>query len=406
MTHDFDEDLRQALHRHAATTPRRPDLARAAIGRARTIQRRRRVTGVVAAAALIALAVPLGIQAGDLASRSSEQPEIADTPGPDDEAPAEQVEVELDLGDLPVGSAPAVPYLDGTTLVFDGEELDVGETPNSFNAALGSDGIVYYVSRVQGRPSELQRFSPTEGALSSLGTVESGPWASADGRYVLWGQRAAGSREVVALDTETGQEYALPVDAGPGRVPLGVADGTAYLWSGEQVETWRFGEESASIDPAVQDAFVFSPAGTLRSDDTPGEGETGRCSTVVDQSTGEQLWDTCEHTVGGFTSDDRYAWGYSSDRVSISRGYNVVLHAASGDEVLRIEPGRRGDIFGNRLETDDTLLVLYSQGGQVAVVRCTISTGACELATEPVDGDAYSFPNPYVLEAVAGLGSS
>ncbi len=61
-------------------------------------------------------------------------------------------------------------------------------------------------------------------------------------------------------------------------------------------------------------------------------------------------------------------------------------------------------MFGNRLESDDTLLIQYAQEGQVAVVRCTISTGDCELATEPVDGFPDSFPAPYVLEEIVGTG--
>lgn len=411
MTHDIDEDLRQALRRRAASTPRRPDLARACIGRARRIQRRRLTTGVVAAVALVAVAVPLGLRAATTVDLG--EPPVAERTDPTQTVPTQpaprpaRTQTTLDLGDLQLGPGPAVPYLDGSTLVVQGRELDLGEPPTVFRAALGSDGIVYHGGFPQGRPSQLQRFSPTEGVLPPLGTVDSGPFASADGRYVLWVLRESETRAVVALDTRTGEEYSLPVggtELSTPVYPIGVADGTAYLSVKGRVETWQLAEASSSADGSLQDAFVFSPAGTLRSDDLPGAGETNRCSRVVEQSTGQLLWRTCEHTVGGFTSDDRYAWGYSGSRVSQSRGYNVVLDARTGEELLRIEPAPDSYVFGNHLESDDTLLIQYAQQGQVAVVRCTISTGDCELATEPVDGSPDSFPAPYVLEEIVGTG--
>ncbi len=326
MTYDIDQELRQTLRHHAASTPPRPDLARAAIGHARRIQRRR-ATALVAAVALVAVAVPLGLRAGDAADRG--QPPVAERTDPTQTDPTqtvpapERTQITLDLGDLPLGAPPAMPYLDGSTLIVDGRELDLGEPPTVFRAALGLDGVVYHGGFPQGRPSQLQRFSPTEGELSPLGTVDSGPWASADGRYVLWVLRENETRAVVALDTQTGEEYGLPVEGNALSTPvypIGVADGTAYLSLSGRVETWQLGEAGSSADGSLQDAFVFSPAGTLRSDDTPGKGETSRCSQVVDQVTGQELWGTCEHTVGGFTSDDRYAWGYSGSRVSQSRG--------------------------------------------------------------------------------------
>ncbi|MBA2532709.1 MAG: hypothetical protein H0V23_11500, partial [Nocardioidaceae bacterium] len=60
----FDQDLKQSLATQASRVPQGSDLGRGAIVRGRGIRRRRRVVGGVAFAALVAIAVPVGLEVG------------------------------------------------------------------------------------------------------------------------------------------------------------------------------------------------------------------------------------------------------------------------------------------------------------------------------------------------------
>jgi hypothetical protein len=81
MNDPFDDELRRSLHDQADRIPRRPDFSAGAISRARGIRRRRQVAGVVAATALVAIAVPIGLRLGDMVS-NGQDPITPPTTGP------------------------------------------------------------------------------------------------------------------------------------------------------------------------------------------------------------------------------------------------------------------------------------------------------------------------------------
>jgi hypothetical protein len=132
MTNDIHEELKVALHKHAGALPPRPDMARAAIRQAHGIRRRRRIGGAVAAAALVAVAVPIGLEAGDSLSRRGQEVQPVDaTPSPPDRsAVVSAAQVSVDLEELTAGAAPAIPYVAQRQLITDDSTVDLGVSPD------------------------------------------------------------------------------------------------------------------------------------------------------------------------------------------------------------------------------------------------------------------------------------
>jgi len=182
MSYDFDEDLRGTLRQRAQGVPIVPDLSGAAIRQARGIRRRRRVAGMVAAAALVAVAVPAGLQVGDALSNgrtpippASQGPDVDDGDGNGDDAGDLRSSLAtVRLSELPSGDAPAVPYLDGSQLIVDGEPFDLGVDPRSVSSVAYAAGVAYFTT------------TDDEGALtlhSAPEVIDERPAAGACGRH-------------------------------------------------------------------------------------------------------------------------------------------------------------------------------------------------------------------------------
>lgn len=386
MTDDIDEELKVALHQRAGSMPRRPDLARAAIRQAGVIRRRRRIGGAVAAAALAAVAVPVGLEAGDSLSRDSQiapvdQDRERRDAGDDRSETVTPSVLTVNLSDLDPGDSPAVPYLAGDQVITDEGSVDIGVDADRVAQLAYAGGEVFFTVRDEEGALTLRSTDGSEQA------VDAGPWSSPDGRYVAY--LVDGTLEVEDFDGGAG-----------GTLDVGAATISSLTFSGDEVFVidgndsallrWRIGDPAAvTVRGVARPTAVSSEAGLVadmyRIDDL----EASSCTQVEPLGDGEALWETCDHRVVGFSPDGRYAWGSGSYADGAGDGYVVVLDALTGEQVMRVDgtdsPRSPLSIVDGIFETDTALLLAAEQGGESTLVRCDLTTGGCERATEPAE---------------------
>ena len=402
MTNDFDEELTVTLRERAGAVPPRPDLAGAAIRQAHGIRRRRRIAGGVAAAALIAVAVPVGLQVGDGLSRGN-TPLPPATQLPDrgeDRTDEEQVEitpsqVTVQVADLPAGDAPAVPYVDGSQLYLDGESVDLGVGATDIAQVAYTEGTAWFTERAESGALTLR--STPEAAVDDI-PVDAGPWASPDGRHLAYA--ADGSLFAVDPAAELG-------GAGEGTAELVLGSGETVTWvtfvgdylfystgTDPTPMRWTIGKPEATPVEGVERATAVSPDGWLVADQYEVDELKGEaCTRVKSLDTGDVLWETCEFRILGFSPDSRYAWG-SKAFADAEDFFNVVLDTQTGDVVMRLDsPDAATEpqalFLGTRFESDTSVLINLAQGETAALVRCDLVSGTCERTTElvPYRGD-------------------
>jgi hypothetical protein len=409
MNDSFDGELRRSLHTQADRIPRVPDLSRDAIRRAHRLRRQRRIAGGVAAAALVAVALPIGLKVGDVVSRGQDPVEPPTPSGP--------TQVQLDLQTLSAGDQPAVPYLDGRTIVGDGFEIEIpGKEPIAGIAPV-DDGV--YVATGDGSAAwPVTRYS-TDGDVDQLGSVLNGPVASTDGRWVAYltaetdeNLNQNGPATLHLVDDDTGEQSSItlpgPVDAYEVTIHA-VSGGTVYFTPTDRrtgrsmsLQSWTIGHSAPELVPGNFDATAISPDGNLVASITKVR-DFSACSAVTDRSTGTELWSTCDYTVKGFTPDGAYVWAVPSNTDGYGPTAVAILDAETGDLVRHYDEKTRikqGITFVDAVfEDDGHLLIRAEQDGGTALIRCEVFTGDCRTAEPLVDGTSLT-GNPYLLSDV------
>lgn len=408
MNDMFDDELRHSLSTQADRVPHVPNLGRSAIRRAHSIRRRRRIASGVAVAALVAVALPLGLKIGDVVSHGQDPVE----------RPTGPARVELDLQTLSAGDEPAIPYLDGRTIVGERFEIDVPGQAPIVGIAPVDDGV-YVASGAGSDGWPVTRYS-RDGDVEALGSVLNGPVASTDGRWVAYitGDtdefgNADGPATLVLVDDDTGEQSSvmLPAAADAYEVTIhAVSDGTVYFTPSDRhtgrsmsLQSWSTGDSEPEPMPGNFDATAISPdgsivAGLIKITDA------GSCSAVVERTTGAELWRTCDYLVKGFTPDGAYVWAIPSN----SEGYGpvavAIIDAATGELVRHYDPAapvKHPTTFADAVfEDDEHLLILAEQDGGTALIRCEVLTGECRTAEPLVKGTGMTGSSPYLLADV------
>ncbi|TCN39085.1 hypothetical protein EV644_10754 [Kribbella orskensis] len=104
------------------------------------------------------------------------------------------------------------------------------------------------------------------------------------------------------------------------------------------------------------------------------------CSALREVDNGKQLWRTCEYALNGFTPDGRTVYATPDFRGGGSDPFTAALDAWTG-ELRRKWAGAQ---FLHALAEDDDHLLMVADNGEgtkSAIIRCSITTGGCELAT-------------------------
>lgn len=373
-------------------------------GRARGIRRRRRTVGGVAAAAVVlAIGIPVGLDVSS--SDRGQRPLPADQPTLTED-PTRQAEpegpVEIDAARARRGEDPAIAYLTGTTLHRTGRpDLELPQQ-YSFVAPFGDgwagfygpEGTTTYLD-AQGDPLQ-QPHQGMQAAISSDGqSLATLLYATGGVDLQLWSTDDADlddgyGSNVVALEGDlqlagfTGPEtvaYNLTVAARDG------ATVTPY------VTDWFSGEEprelTSLVDVRSANDLTGVVAGMTQVDDLEGR----YCSAVVDAATDRVEWETCEYRLGKFSPDGRYVLGVDPQTDGLGGNDVTILDADNGDVVAEYTVPDGSFIQDALWESRSTALAPVMQDGAWFLVRFR-PDGTVEKALDP-SRDGYDDSSPW-----------
>ena len=301
------------------------------------------------------------------------------------------VKTKINLAKLPQGRAPQVPYLTGRT-VRGGAGGDVkipGTAQIQAVARLGQD-VLAIVSK--GTGSELLKITDTGEVrrtpdVSQLLTADDGNAAV----YVATrtnenGEELAGA--TVYLETSEVQRISVPDRWGV--TPQGYVDGKVYFraQTTQDGSSWGLYEWTPGMK-TVEIKTVANPTG-LTADGTVAASMStltgsSSCSNAIEVASGKRLWRTCDYQLLGFTPDGATAIGAPAYQDGYGDGLAAALDVKKGD-LLHEWSG----VFRQTVPEDDQHLLLLADDGEetpASIIRCTITTGACELATPLAEGD-------------------
>lgn len=350
------------------------------------------------AAGLAAVGAMAVVGGGVVAARQGPSADNAVAAGPLRNSSPESLgtKVELSLDQLPEGRAPQVAYLTGRVVGGGaGPEITVPGKQNILGAAR-YDGSLLVILEVGTGGAELawiadssgfepkKRIPDVQSLVLSLdedavayATARSNPdHTRARGNTVYW--EGPGTEGTETRILRRPKDWASTV--------LGVVGEKVYFSSDTDpngttsaLSVWDSATDEVQQIKAVKSPEGVNLDGTAAVDFVAGGAQTF-CSAVTDLSSGSRRWRSCEYSVEGFTPDGRTALGAPDFRGGGSDPLLAALDASNGN-VLREWSGAQ--FLETVAEDDDHLLAVTDtgEGTPGAIVRCTISTGSCELAT-------------------------
>lgn len=290
--------------------------------------------------------------------------------GDDRDVVAGPPQVTFNLGDLPQGAPPQVPWSAGG-VIHDGQHETSVESEGAGPARFVpvSDGYLIGGKGLIG----------TDGTTKAPLPVDGMPVISADRDTLAW-------METVSADQTGGSEAELTtVDTASGEIQhqttVGIR-GTPVGFLGERVLLQDLDEQAQLWDPATGGVSAVPNQETPRF--TNGrdlvavfeEQDAGkRCTTVLDATRDfTPSWTRCDQLLESFSQDGKYALLHSTE----NEGNSYVLDAQTGSEVLRF---RDLTVTGLTTEPSGDFLLEVTDAGQTGIVRCNLD-GDCERTTE------------------------
>jgi hypothetical protein len=321
-------------------------------------------------------------------------PSTKPTPSKNPQTPTVPTVVDLEVAGLPTGRAPRLTYRLDREVRGGGRDLKIPGSGGITDIARLGDSVLAATLTADGKGELLKlnaagaviRRTPSIYTLASATDQSAAAYASnapvVDGQMTygatLYSERG-GAVESVELPDVLSIEVVAYAN---GQVYYRAsAKGSEKVW---KLYSWTPGSSKSVLMKTVLAPLAVSSDGRLASS-LPPTGNDAGCSTVREVASGEQLFQTCDKTIAGFTPDGAVAIAtpaYSDGNCAISV---AVLNARNG-AVLR---QWRGCFYRVVAEDNDHLLMVavVSGGGQApftksAIVRCSIRTGVCERATE------------------------
>lgn len=411
-SHDEDR-LSRGLHDRAGDVGGSPfDLADVKRS-AKAIRRRRRVTTALVAAAVVAIAVPVGLSTTgtDRADRpvgpvgpatpSTSGASPSPTVAPTRTVPPGQGVVPLTAQGASRGQRPQVDYLtgrtlhraDGSTVDLPAAYADVATYHGGFLATEFAAGE-YEVVQLDNTGKEVDR-QPGDARLV----------VSADGLEVSWfttpgpGQQghlhrgiASGMGDVVDDQPTPAGVQVSPVGfSGPGQV--------VYQRYGVEPQVWvtDFAGGNRRLPGLLAAGGTSQDAGLLNGQVS--SSDTGSCWVVRAISpggAGTDRWRTCDWSLGAFSPGGKYVLAGPAYRDGIGDPEVAVLDAGTGAVVAHWQRPRSGDGFTNASVWEDgtDLLTSLYEDGAWHLLRLNVS-GAVSETLAPVPGT--SDEHPWVL---------
>ena len=348
------------------------------------------------------LLVGCGDDDGDSDTAGSPAPAASDTQTDSasetpTESPTPALGAPLDTGDLPLGDAPAIAWLEGRTLHAPGGDVQL---PADFFQVVRYDDGWLGLGSADDDGYVAVRMSADGKVIDQVPTGEQLA-TSADGDQVLW----IDGNALTIHDNTTGADIAVTRDSG-GLQPVAVENGVAYFnvrVDGTWQKDGRWSKDGKVHDPVPGDPQPYTGASV--------DGLTTQLSSVDDFGScselrsphGNSLGETCDFTLDGFSPDGAHLVAGPAYRDGFGDGEIAVLPAVDGIEsdaaILHFQ--REGDadpFFLDRAWEDEEhfLVVTFtpnpgSAEGPWQIVRIGID-GSVEDAVEPVVAEDLESP--------------
>lgn len=349
-------------------------------GKARTIRRRRTaLTSGIAAAAVLAVIVPVGLAINDPASNR---------PSPAAPTPTEAVEPSpnpdgtfpLTL-DVPEGDVPTTGYIafDDQQLVTPDGTIDL---PGDFVQIARYDGGWVGIRGGSYRPTGHQ-VVVLDADLQEVSAVPSGSSLaiSSDGSQVAWVEAQGNGSDwtVVNAPSDGGEQLRVPTSADAVVEGFLANDTVAISHFDEATGETFYGQagpggefDAIPLDNYQRVGGVSEVTG-LVAGQTEFRGDS-TCSEVRNTDTAQPplVFETCDHQLAGFSPDGRWLIGYAT-YFDLGSPTLAILDATTGDPVVEFASSRKqagsATVLAAAWEDDDTVVAVVNQGGEQAVLR-------------------------------------
>ncbi len=387
-----EQQLRDSLTHHADRVSGHPFGLAEVKQQARGIRRRRQGLSVLAAAAVLAVAVPTGLSLGGSldsgqeiqrpATTNSVSPSPAPSPAP---TPRADGTFPLTVHGLPTGDAAGVPYLEGGRLVTPSGPVRL---PEPYGMVTPYDGGYLAVLSSQ-HPGQVVVLNA---AMEVIHTYPDGGFSlavSQDGSRVAYVVRESKTK-VRLVDAPTdgtdAVTWTIDVPRGESLEPVGFLDDDTVVYNSPAADVMGYARAGDKPTPIT---------GLLRVDDASeatglvsglvSYGNDGGCSGVMDPATGELLWKSCEVSKLRFSPDGRYVVADASYFDGAGSPTLTVLDASTGGVVVTFSPesGTRTVVGVSQAvwEDDSTVLAYLAEGNDQTMVRLGLN-GSIERVTE------------------------
>lgn len=379
MNHTPLEDrIHDALHRRVDPLQHAPLTVTDVRRRAGRIQRRRRAAAGAALAAVLAIALPVGLSVAD-PTRRSEVPPATQTPSPSPQVTSGTIKVDAQSAE--VIEVTPVPLLDvdGPTLITADGTLDLPHVFTTLTPYLdGWVGVAPYDETDKSGP--FLEFLGPDLQVDDSGSPTGGLVVRPDGGRIAWSQYDGTRWQVVVADPAGGTEpdtTTFPPSAlDEPVIPLGfVSDDTVAVRAtydvGDPATFVAGGGRPVEVPGLLQadaaSAGVVAGITELRPE--------GTCFGVVDAASGgDPSWTTCDHRLGPFSATGRYVVGARTEVDGDGTPDVTVLDAATGTEVVTFEaalPRRTVGGFWTQMTWvgDEALVVRLWVGEEYRIMR-------------------------------------
>jgi hypothetical protein len=312
------------------------------------------------------------------------------TPTPTTTGP---VKTEVNLARLSDGRAPQVAYLTGRTVRGGaGQDVKVPGTGGIQAVARFRQSVLAVVSAGDNTTEML--------TIDDNGTVRR---KTPDVNQIATTEDGTGAAYLTALVSDLGEQspgttvYAEQKAIQKLTVPdvwnatlIGYVNEKVYFYASakEASSTWSLyewtpGASKATVIKTVPKPTAVSGDGTKAASLTT-MNDYNSCTTVLSIASGKRLWKTCDYQVDGFTADGATAIAGPFYRDGYGDGIAAALDAKNGT-LLHEWSG----VFRQTVAEDDQHLLILADNGEetpASIIRCTITTGACERATPLAKG--------------------
>ncbi|QSR29830.1 hypothetical protein CFI00_04775 [Nocardioides sp. S5] len=395
----LEDQVHDALHRRVAPLQHAPFTVSDVRRRARRVQRRRAAAAGVAVAAVLAIAVPFGLDATGPAQRS-EVPPATQPPAPSiasgtvlvDPSSAETLaQTPVPLLDV---DAPSLISPDGTT-----------DLPGPFSVLTPYlDG---WVGVAMNEGTGTLRFLGADGTVDDGSSPTGGLVASPDGTRVAWSEYTGSQWEVVVADPSGSIEpvrTTFPPAPQEHRVePVGFVAGDEVVVRtfDDSVDTrtyvLRGGGQPIEVaglleaDSASAATGLVAGLSRLTAD--------GACSGAVNGA-GTPVWETCEHSLGAFSPSGAYVVGTDPEADAYGSPTVSVLDGSTGEEIVTFEaalPRRTVGGFYSQVawEGDEALVVRLFRGEEYAMMRLGLDSTVRRIDIDSAGASGLTVAQPW-----------